>query len=172
MFCGLVISDIVKVRERDDSTSKVIQYLLRSVGAKIKMESLGSTRTKRLSRTSIKRGQTSSHWPSCVCCHGRWKMSVLQSKWYITPSLLHCHTITTVTPSLLSHHHYCHTITTGHTYLSHHHYYHTITSHTITTITPSYCHTINCHTITTVTSLARQTKRVRLNINSCVKLRR
>ena len=41
-------------------------------------------------------------------------------------------------PSLLSHHHYCHTITTvTPSLLSHHHYCHTITTITITTITPS-----------------------------------
>ena len=50
----------------------------------------------------------------------------------ITPSY---HTITTITPSLLSHHH--------------HHHYHTIT---ITTITPSYHHTITTITPSLLTS--------------------
>ena len=50
------------------------------------------------------------------------------------PSLPHYyHTLTTITPSLLSHHHYYHTITTiTPSLLSHHHYY-----HILTTITPS-----------------------------------
>ena len=70
----------------------------------------------------------------------------------ITPSLLshhhYCHTITTVTPSLLSHQHYSHTITTvTPSLLSHHHY-----CHTNITLTPSLLsHHHYYHTITTVT---------------------
>ena len=62
-------------------------------------------------------------------------------------SYIHCHTITTVTPSLLSHYHYCHTITTViPSLLSHHHH-----CHTITTVTPSLLsHHHYCHTITTI----------------------
>ena len=69
-----------------------------------------------------------------------------------TPSLLshhhYYHTITTITittitpsllsPSLLSHHHYYHTITTiTPSLLSHHHYYHTITTITPSLLSPS-----------------------------------